>query len=58
MTNHFESFWSRIKRHLHAVNGSQGDMTIRHVTEAVYRQNYFMFDIAPFAVDLDVGKDA
>ncbi len=33
-----EGFWSRIKRRLRAVNGSQGDMTFRHITEAIYRR--------------------
>lgn len=39
-TNHVEAFWSRIKRRLKYITGSQGDMRWSHLDEACYRHWY------------------
>lgn len=36
-TNHVEAYWSRIKRRLKYISGSQGDMRWSHLDEACYR---------------------
>jgi transposase len=39
-TNHIEAFWSRIKRQLKYISGSQGAMKWNHLEEACYRHWY------------------
>lgn len=46
-TNHVESFWSRIKRRLKYVSGSQGEMRWAHLDEAIYRHWYGMVSTTP-----------
>ena len=56
-TNRAESFWSRLKRHLKRVNGSQGEKAMDHAQEAVYRQNYQLFSHTPWEVKLRTFLD-